>query len=635
MKRNALFTAFSAVALTFALGACEGDDGRDGAVGPAGAPGADGANGTDGAPGADGTNANAAISLKFLGRTPAIAANFDKSAAEIVAYDATTQQAYLVNANAGLIDIVDLAAPTMPTIVDQLDASADVTANVAGNPAMGGVNSVAVYGDTVAVAVEADVKQDNGYIAFYGTDGTFLSAVEVGALPDMVGFTPDGNYVLSANEGEPNGDYSNDPEGSVSIIDVSGGFTELTAVTASFAPFNAGGLTGPVRVSAKAESVAKDMEPEYIAFSADSTKAYVALQENNAIAVVDIAAGVIDDVIGMGFKDYGLPGNELDASNEDGPDDGAAINIRNWSVFGTYMPDTIATYEVNGTTYLVTANEGDGREYRTEAVDGADCDEQGGYLFAEDEDNDKCFHYLDEIRIKDLGDAQFTNDLKDKLGADFQDKPNLGRLKVITNLGLEDSAACATVTSTGQPVTFDADGDTIPVAECVYENLYSFGARSFTIWNTDSFTIWNTETARPVFDSGSDFEVITAQQLGLSFNASNDDNEGDDRSDDKGPEPEAVTIAEIAGNTYAFIGLERVGGVMVYNITNPQSAQFVQYINPRDFTVDAKADVEDVGDLGPESIVFIAAEDSPSGEPLLLVSNEVSGTLAVYSVTAL
>ena len=182
MKRNALFTAFSAVALTFALGACEGDDGRDGAVGPVGAPGApgaDGANGTDGAPGADGINANAAISLKFLGRTPAIAANFDESAAEIVAYDATTQQAYLVNANAGVIDIVDLAAPSMPTIVGQLDASADVTANVTGNPAMGGVNSVAVYGNTVAVAVEADTKQDNGYIAFYGTDGTFLSAVEV------------------------------------------------------------------------------------------------------------------------------------------------------------------------------------------------------------------------------------------------------------------------------------------------------------------------------------------------------------------------------------------------------------------------------------------------------------------------
>ena len=109
--------------------------------------------------------------------------------------------------------------------------------------------------------------------------------------------------------------------------------------------------------------------------------------------------------------------------------------------------------------------------------------------------------------------------------------------------------------------------DETPVAGCVYEDLYSFGSRSFTIWDTS--------TGRPVFDSGSDFERITAQQLGGSFNASNDSNDGDDRSDDKGPEPEAVEIASINGNTFAFIALERVGGVMVYNITNPQNAEFV------------------------------------------------------------
>jgi len=166
------------------------------------------------------------------------------------------------------------------------------------------------------------------------------------------------------------------------------------------------------------------------------------------------------------------------------------------------------------------------------------------------------------------------------------------------------------------------------VAGCVYENLYSFGARSFTIWDTT--------TGRPVYDSGSDIEVITAQQLGDSFNASNDDNAGDDRSDDKGPEPEAVEIAQFEGNTYAFIALERVGGVMVYNINNPQNAQFVQYINSRDFDGDAE-ELSTAGqtDLGPEDMVFVTAEDSPTGEALLLVSNEVSGTLAVFSVTAL
>ena len=541
MPRNTLFTIITAIVLSFSLSACDGDDGRDGTPGAAGAPGTPGADGTSGA------DANAAISLRLLGRTPADPATFDESAAEIVAYDPATRQAYVVNANAGLIDIVDLSSPSTPTIVGDLDAAADVTANVTGNPAMGGVNSVAVFGATVAVAVEADVKQDNGYVVFYDTSGTYLDSVEAGALPDMVGFTPDGNFVLVANEGEPNGDYSVDPEGSVSVIDVSGGFTALTASTASFAPFNAGGtetLSGPVRVSAKAASVAQDLEPEYIAFSADSSTAFVALQENNAVAVVDIAAAEILSVNGIGFKNYGIPGNEIDASNEDGPDSDPGINIRNWDIFGTYMPDTIAAYEVNGTTYLVTANEGDGREYLTDAADAADCTAQGGYLF----DDGDCFHYLDEIRVKDLGATQFTAELETKLGPNFQDDANLGRLKVITTLGLVDEAACTTLATTGQPISFPAE---TPVAGCVYENLYSFGARSFTIWDTSTLT--------PVFDSGNDFEVITANQLGLNFNASNDDNEGDDRSDDKGPEPEAVEIATIAGNIYAFgDGLQRL-----------------------------------------------------------------------------
>ena len=281
------------------------------------------------------------------------------------------------------------------------------------------------------------------------------------------------------------------------------------------------------------------------------------------------------------------------------------------------MPDGFDAYTVNGTTYLVTANEGDGREYVSNAADEADCTAQGGFLF----DDGDCFHYLDEIRVKDLDASQFTPDLVAKLGVDFQDSDKLGRLKMITDLGLEDPAACTTLASTGQPISYP---DEAPVPGCVYEAIYSFGARSFTIWDT--------ETGRPVFDSGSDFEVITAQQLGESFNASNDSNDGDDRSDDKGPEPEAVEIATINDNIFAFIALERVGGVMVYNITNPQNAEFVQYINPRDFTVgDDVVEANGAGPLGPEDIKFVTRDDAM----YLLVSNEVSGTLSVYSVSVL
>lgn len=616
MTRNPLFATVGGLVLAMALAGCEGDDGSDGTPGPAGAPGTDGAPGAEGAPGSD---ANAALALTFLGRTAPLGA-FDESAAEIVAYHPATVRAFVVNAEVGKVDIVDLQDPSAPNRTGTLDVAADVE-SAEGLPegSMGDVNSVDISGDTLAVALAADVAQENGYLAFYSTDGTYLSALEAGALPDKVGFSPDGRYAVSANEGEPNDDYSVDPEGSLTIVDLSVGFDNLVATTADFTAFNVGGsktLTGPVRVSAKAESVARDLEPEFVAFSADSSTVYATLQENNAVAIADLASSTVSAVLGIGFKDYGLPGNEFDASNRDG-----GVNIRNWSVYGTYMPDGFDSYEVAGTTYLVTANEGDGREYVTDAADDAACAAQGGFLF----DDGDCFHYLDELRVKDLDPSQFTDELKARLGPDFQANENLGRLKMITDLGLVDPGACVTLATTGQPLLYP---DETPSAGCVYEALYSFGARSFTIWDTD--------TGRPVFDSGSDFEVITAQQLDEGFNASNDDDEGDARSDDKGPEPEAVEIAELGGNVFAFIALERVGGIMVYNITNPQNASFVQYVNSRAFSGDAEADVgAGISDLGPEDIKFVPAADSPTGEPLLLVSNEVSGTLAVYSVSLL
>ena len=614
MKAKRITFAAAGVLMTLLLGACSGDDGTDGVAGSTGAPGADGAPGSNGT---DGTDSNAAISLKLVGSTPAIADNFDESAAEIVAYHPDSKTAYLVNSNSKAVDVVDLSDVTAPTITSTLDVAGDVETAVdaLSEGDLGAVNSVDVSGDYLAVAIEADTKQDTGYIAFYNVDGTFVSAVAAGALPDKVGFSPDGKYAVVANEGEPNDDYSVDPAGTITVIDVSGGFDIATAETADFTDFNAGGskeLTGPVRISAKAESVAQDLEPEFIAFSADSTTAFATLQENNAVAIIDLASAEVTTVLGIGFKDYGLPGNEIDASNKD---DG--VNLNSWSIFGTYMPDGFDAYDVNGVTYLVTANEGDGREYVSDATDAADCTAQGGFLF----DDGDCFHYLDEIRVKDLDASQFTEDLVAKLGADFQDQDKLGRLKVITDLGLEDASACTTLATTGQPIAFPEE---TPVAGCVYENLYSFGSRSFTIWDTS--------TGRAVFDSGSDMERITAQQLGGSFNASNDSNDGDDRSDDKGPEPEAVEIATINDNTFAFIALERVGGVMVYNITNPQNAQFVQYINPRDFTVgDDAVEANMAGPLGPEDLKFITQDD----DMYLLVSNEVSGTLSVYSVTLL
>jgi hypothetical protein len=480
---------------------------------------------------------------------------FDESAAEIPAYDPASQRLFVVNANSASVDVLDLSDPTNPTKLFEIEGAAFG----------GSANSVAVKEGIVAIAIEAEVSQDPGSVVFLDTDGNLLKSVTVGALPDMLTFTPDGQKVLVANEGEPSSDYTVDPEGSVSIIDLSNGVENATVTTADFTAFNSQIdqlRAAGVRIFGPNATVAQDVEPEYIAVSEDSTTAYVALQENNALAVLDVEAGEITDILPLGFKDHSLEGNGLDASNQDD-----AINIQTYPILGMYQPDAIATYTVNGETYIITANEGDARDYDA---------------------------FSEEARIADLtlDPVAFPN------AAELQDDAVLGRLNVTTANG-------------------DIDGDG------AFEQLYSYGARSFSIRDAQG---------NLVYDSGDDFERITAELIPTEFNSNNDENDSfDSRSDDKGPEPEGVTTGVIAGRTYAFVGLERVGGVMVYDVTTPTSPTFVQYINNRDFSGDAEAGT--AGDLGPEGLIFIPGEDSPNGTPLLVVANEVSGSTTVYEIT--
>ncbi len=563
LRKSLLGTAILASVL--GLAGCDGDDGNDGAPG----------------------TSQTLIEMNVLGSYSS--GTFDESAAEIVAHDPANQRLFVINSNDSTVDVLDINDPSLPVKLGTIDATAE------GGPA----NSVAVYGNTVAVAIEADPKTDPGKVVFYNsTDLGKIGEVVVGALPDMVTFTRDGQKVLVANEGEPNDDYTVDPEGSVSIIDLSSGVASATVTTAGFGGFDddqaeleAAGL----RVFGPGATLAEDLEPEYIAVSIDNTKAWVALQENNAVAELDIAAGEITAIVPLGFKDHSIIGNELDASNRD-----SGINIRNWPVKGMYMPDAITSYGYNGKTYYITANEGDSRDY-----DG----------------------FSEEFRIKDLVlDATAFPD-----AATLKEDENLGRLNVTSTLGA--GASCDP--SDPANVTLDADNEydkSYVEDNCVYEELYSYGARSFSIWSADGTR---------VFDSGSEFERITASLIPDNFNGQNDENSFDNRSDDKGPEPEAVTVGEINGQTFAFIGLERVGGIMVYNVTNPQNPEFVQYLNNRDFSFDSDADEDGfeaeviagrAGDLGPEGLAFIAAGDSPNSKPMLAVGNEVSGTTTLYGI---
>jgi 2',3'-cyclic-nucleotide 2'-phosphodiesterase/3'-nucleotidase/5'-nucleotidase len=514
--------------------------------------------------------ARRSISLTPIGSVAA--GSFLTSAAEIGAHDPLKQRLYVVNAQAVQIDVVDIANPAEPVLLDEL--AIDVTA-------FGGIaNSVAVRDGLIAVAVEAFDKTQPGKVVFFDSDLVFIASVQVGSLPDMLTFTPNGRYVLVANEGEPSPDYLVDPEGSVSIIDLSAGPANATVRTAGFSAYNGlsraalfnGAGSGPkpaIRVYGPGATVAQDIEPEYITVSQDSRTAWVTLQENNAIAVIDIATATVTSINGLGVKDHSLPGNALDASDRDGVPvaNNGRINIRNWPVKGFFLPDAIASYQVGKETYLLLANEGDTRDWPG---------------------------YGEETRVGSmaLDSAVFPADVATEL----KKAGNLGRLKATTAQG-------------------DTNGNNI------YKEIYTFGGRSFSVRSSTGALVW---------DSGDSFERITAEQNPAFFNSNHEINRFDDRSDDKGPEPEGIAVGKAFGRTYAFIGLERIGGVMVYDVSVPTSPQFVQYVNNRDFGQPTESPT--AGDLGPEGLLFIAEENSPNGKPLLVVTNEVSGTTTIYEI---
>jgi DNA-binding beta-propeller fold protein YncE len=486
---------------------------------------------------------------------------FAESAAEIPAYDAATRRIFVVNASQKRVDVLSAANPASPS----LSFSVIPPASCGFNP-----NSVAVKNGIVAIAMEASPKTDPGFVYFTDVNGMNAKCVTAGALPDMLIFTPDGKKVLVANEGEPNDAYSIDPEGSVSIVDVSGGLASIDqtkVTTASFAAFNAPTvIDSKIRIYGPGASVAQDLEPEYIAVSADSKTAWVVLQENNAMAVLNIDTATITKLVALGFKDHSLAANAFDPT-----DTGAAITIGNWPVLGMYQPDGIAAFEHGGQTYIVSANEGDARAYSG---------------FNEERRVSSGSYVLDPVIFPNAATLKMNG--------------NMGRLTVTDKTG-------------------DDNGDG------KFDRILVFGARSFSVWDSN---------VALVYDSGDQLERLTAKLYPSNFNANHEENAIDNRSDNKGPEPEGVTIASIGGVPHAFIGLERIGGVMVYSLANPAAPQFVLYNNNRNFALAPEASTEDGtgADLGLEASVFVPAADSPTGKPLLITANEVSGSTSIFEV---
>ncbi len=516
-------------------------------------------------------------------------------AAEISGFDPLSRRLFVVNGAQSSVDVLSLVntgTGTSATLSVSLVGSLTTAQFGSG---LGAVNSVAVYKGIVALAVEAATKTDAGIVAFVrASDLTVLGTRTVGALPDMLTFSPDGRYLLVANEGEPNsyGQASSvDPEGSISVIEIAGlsptaSSLQMTVTSAGFSSFNsqaaalrAQGIRLP---GIGGTSVAQDLEPEYITISEDSRTAWISLQENNAIAVLDIASKTITSIRALGLKDHSLAGNGLDVSNEDGGSNTntgtPTIKITNYPIKGMYMPDGITSFRIGTRTFLATANEGDAREYVGVTTVGATTTVS-----------------RDDPRVRDFCTSGFDSSVYGTLTSTMGFDSNLGRLRI---------DAFAGANRTGK----NASG------QC--NELVAFGARSLSIWDADNFGL--------VWDSGDQFEQRTALlHPTITFNASNDNNTLDDRSPAKGPEPESVVTAKFGTKTFAFVGLERVGGVMVYDVSHPAAPIYITYLNTRTGAT---------GDRGPEGLLIIKAADSPNGKPLLIVSNETSGTTAVFQL---
>lgn len=506
--------------------------------------------------------------------------------AEILAYDASSERIFISNDEEVAVDIVSIADPTSPTLVTSFDVSAYGD----------GVNGVAVHRGIAAAAVERDPVFDaatgvatptNGRVVLFNRNGVYMNTLEVGVLPDMVAFSPDGSKIIVAGEAEPicaedvgGGQDSDvalavDPPGTVAIIDMSGGAYEATVELLDFSGFDTATLQAAgVRIFWPGSTAAEDLEPEYVTVAPNSRTAYVTLQEANAVAVVDLTTPAITAVVPLGLKSWA--DQQVDPSDRD-----AGHSLGSWNASGMYMPDAIASFSVGGATYLATANEGDSRDY--------DC-------------------YSEEERLADL-DYTGTS-----LGADLvaqaQDDALLGRVK----------------TTTAMPTTDPITG------------LIAYGGRSFSIWNSSGVLVW---------DSGSEFVEIVARDFPDYVNTNADDEAAtaramvesmadgaDARSDDKGTEPEAVAVGRIGDRQYAFIGLERQGGIMVYDVTDPSAPAFEDYVNLALSELASGGDFTGPGttDVSPEGVVFVSASSSPNGEPLVIVANELSGTTTVYAV---
>jgi hypothetical protein len=498
---------------------------------------------------------------------------------EIATFHAGSKRIFATNGVKNAIDIYDISDVGNPKKVG----------SVALSPYGNDVTSVAAGKDVVVAVVNVSDKfsatgvptTTNGKIVVFDTSGKVLSAPDVlGVLPDSVTFAPNGTTALVAIEAQPvcakddpataakeDADYSkaSDPVGGVTVVDLSNPASPVLRF-AGFDQFSVAEMRAKgIAVSSVVNNVSKDFEPEFVT-AVDNNYAYVTIQEANAIGKLNIGSATFES-ISRAFE------SKVSRVARDTSDRDAGAGPRTYAnVVGASQPDAIAGFTVGAGHYFVTANEGDAREYT-------------------------CLN--DDLRASSLKvDTRRFPDWKTLSG-----NAALGRAKVNPTIGDKDG---------------DGDIDTIHLR----------GSNSMTMYR-NGIAIW---------DSADLLDQIQTQAFGvaningshsLSSDKSTMNYVGQDRSDDKGAEPEGVAVGMVGDRRIAILGLERMTALAIFDITDPGDPIFQEWLQ----MLPTKATpAKDVKYWSPEGIVFVPASKSPSGKALIITSYELSGSLSIHQV---
>lgn len=508
-----------------------------------------------------------------------IASGDGEGSAEIATYHAGSKRIFATNGVKNTIDIFDISDVANPKKVG----------SVALSPYGDDVTSVAAGKDVVVAVVNVSDKfsatgvptTTNGKIVVFDTAGKVLSSPDVlGVLPDSVSFAPNGTTALVAIEAQPvcakddpataakeDADYTkaSDPVGGVTVVDLSNPASPVLKF-AGFDQFTVAEMRAKgIAVSSVVNDVAKDFEPEFAA-AVDNNYAYVTIQEANAIGKLNIQTATFESVT-RAFESK----VSLVARDTSDRDSGAGPRYYP-NVVGASQPDAIAGFKIGSGSYFLTANEGDAREYT-------------------------CLN--DDLRASALKvDPRRFPDWKTLSGS-----AALGRAKVNPTMGDKDG---------------DGDIDTIHLR----------GSNSMTMYR-NGVAIWDSAELLDKIQTAAFGVANINGSHSLSADKATMNYVGQDRSDDKGAEPEGVAIGVVGNSRIAILGLERMTALAVFDITEPRRPVFIEWLQ----MLPTKATpAKDVKYWSPEGIVFVPADKSPSGKALIITSYELSGSLSIHQI---